>query len=72
MDNTFILNSSLSALERKDAINERMSKIKAIISCLLAATDSPLELSREVVNDVAWAVSDYLDEIFAIKNLAKS
>lgn len=68
MDNIFILNPSADDLDIKDAIDERLSKAQAIISCFMANNTSDMELPRNKIFDTIWAVDDYLNEIEYLNN----
>ncbi|MGD9107686.1 MAG: hypothetical protein PVI75_00760 [Gammaproteobacteria bacterium] len=63
MDNIFLLNPSLSELDLQDAIDERFIKIQAIISGLLATQEGELELDRDTIYQMIWAIQDFTDEI---------
>ncbi len=63
MDNTFILNPSVTNLDLQDAIDERLTKIEAVTNCLMATRDSFAEPSHKTIYDLIWLVDDYLDEI---------
>jgi len=63
MDNTFILNLSITSLEIKDAIDERLIKARAIASCLLSQDNGYHELKYNAFHGAVWAIDDYLDEI---------
>ena len=63
MDNTFILNPSIDDLDLQDAIDERLTKIEAVINCLMATSDSFAEPGHKTIYNLIWLVDDYIDEI---------
>lgn len=63
MDNIFLLNPSLSTLDLQDAINERFTKVRIIVNCLVAAQDGALELDRGTIYQIIWIVKGFFDEI---------
>lgn len=63
MDNTLILNPSVTALNLRDAIDERLIKAKAIATCLLSQDQNHYELNLTPLHGALWAINDYLDEI---------
>lgn len=54
-------------LELQDIIDERITKTKAILDCLLAAEDSQIALDHETVFNTIWAAHDLLREIVESK-----
>jgi len=63
MDNTFLLNPSLSKLDFKDAIDERNIKILALLNCLTVTHDAMIKIDRETIYNTIWIIRDFLDEI---------
>ncbi len=63
MDNTFILNPSITAMDIKDAIDERLTKAQAITSCLLANNGGESELPHSQVYAVVWMIDTLLEEL---------
>jgi hypothetical protein len=63
MDNIFILNPSLDKMDLVDAINERITKLKALVTCLLFASYSDSGIDNNVVGNTAWAIEGFIDEI---------
>ncbi|MGD9153112.1 MAG: hypothetical protein PVG30_05610 [Gammaproteobacteria bacterium] len=63
MDDIFILKPYATALELKDAIDERLIKAKAITGCLLSQDYDLHESNHAIFNGAVWAIEDYLDEI---------
>ena len=70
MNNTFIINQSITSLGIKDAIIERLTKAQAITSCLLANQGGESELPYRSIYGVVWAVDGLLGELDEL--LAKS
>ena len=68
MDNIFILNPSITILNLKDAIDERLIKARAIASCLLSQDNGHHEPSYNALHGAIWAIDDYLDEIEHLEN----
>jgi hypothetical protein len=66
----YILNQSLDRLGVIDAINERIIKIKAIATCLLAASHHD-EIDNENVTGAAWTIEDFISEIEMLFSLDK-
>lgn len=56
-----------NSLDVKDEIDERLVKIKALISCLLSTNDSELELNRKEIYNIIWIIDDLIKEIFIYK-----
>jgi len=50
-------------LELQDIIDERITKIKAILNCLLTAWDNCATLDRDTIYNTLWSIDDYLREI---------
>ena len=72
MNDVFVFNSSVSALELIDAIYIRLSKIKAITSCLLFCKKQDTDWTCEMLQGVFFGLNDYLEEMeFLHKKLAK-
>lgn len=63
MNNIFQLKPLISDLDIKDAIDERLIKMEAIVNCLLATRDSAVEFNTNTLYEVIWAISDFFDEI---------
>ena len=63
MDNTFILNPAINALDIQDAIHERLTKARSIVSCLLAGNAGIAELRNRFIYGAMWAIDGYLEEI---------
>ena len=72
MDNIFILNPAVSSFDIKDAIDERLNKVQAIISCFMANNTSDMELPRNKIFNTIWAIDDYLDKISYLNNYLNS
>lgn len=62
MENIFILNPAANWLDIIDAISERISKAKAVTSCLLANSSSEAQLPPESIYKIVWAINEYLAE----------
>jgi hypothetical protein len=63
MDNTFILNPKLEKLDLIDAIDERLTHIKAILSCILATEGSNFNFCDDAVYDLAMIMQRLANEI---------
>jgi len=50
-------------LELQDIIDEKLTKTKAILDCLLAAWDSQIQLDQDTIYNTIWSAHDYLQEI---------
>lgn len=48
-------------LEFRDEINERVTKIKSIVTCLLATNDADLEIPRDEIYSVIWTIEDMIN-----------
>jgi len=68
MDNIFSLKPSITPLEIKDAIDERLIKARAIANCLLAQDYSYNEPSSSAIHGAVWAIDDYLREIECLED----
>ena len=68
MDNTFILNPSVSDLDLTDAIDERLTRIESITNCLMATRDGLIELKRETIYNLIWLVAECLTEIRSLQH----
>lgn len=62
MENTFILNPSLTSLEIVDGINERIMKARALTSFLLGSNIAG-DTTFKSVHEFIWALDGYLEEI---------
>lgn len=71
MDSIFILNPFATALNLKDAIDERLIKARAIANCLLSQDDNHYEPSKGALHGAVWAIDDYLDEVEHLENRLK-
>ncbi len=68
IDNTINNESSaISPLAFRDMVDERLTKIQAILNCLLAAWDSPVTLDLDTIYNTLWLMQDYLQEITTLK-----
>lgn len=67
MEKTFVLNPALSLLNIKDAIDERLSKIKGILNCLMFANIQEEELDVDSTYHALWAMDGFLEEISCLK-----
>lgn len=63
MDKIFAPDRLTDRLDFVDAINERITKARAITSCLLAGCNGEMELCNEAFYNVIWIVDDYLEEL---------
>lgn len=63
MDNIFILNPSVTILNIKDAIDERLTKARAIANCLLTQDCNHYESNNSILHGAIWTIDDYLSEI---------
>lgn len=61
MNNVFILNPAVSLSDLQDAIDERITKLKATTACLLAADES--SVTYELVHDTIWAIDGLIEEL---------
>jgi hypothetical protein len=57
------MNTINSSLAFQDIIDERLTKTKAILSCLLTAWDNCSTLDRDTIYNTLWSIDDYLQEI---------
>jgi hypothetical protein len=55
-------------IKLQDIIDERLTKIKAILDCLLAAEDSQIEIDRKTIYDTIWTAHDFLRDIIESKD----
>jgi len=63
METIFVLNPSVSVLNIKDAIHERLSKAASVTSCLLACKGGQASLSDQLMYGAIWAIDGYLQDI---------
>jgi hypothetical protein len=63
MDDIYILKENLTALELQDAIDDRITKLHAIICCMRSNYASELQVTDEVIHDVIACCCDLLEEI---------
>lgn len=68
MDNIFILNPSVTTLNLKNAIDERLLKAKAIAACLLSQDYAHHKPNNSSILGAIWAIDEYLDEIEYLGN----
>lgn len=61
MEKIFTLNSVISSTDLQDAIDERITKARAITACLLAADE--VNLTYEIVRETVWTIGDLLGEL---------
>jgi hypothetical protein len=62
MGDIFVFNSNATMLDIKDAIDERVTKAKAIASRLLTQIDRNETIDKEVLYSITWAINDFLEE----------
>jgi hypothetical protein len=63
MGDIFIFNPNATILDIKDAIDERVTKAKAISSRLLTQINNGSEaIDQEVLYSIVWAMNDLLEE----------
>jgi len=70
MEKSFLLNPSFNLLEIKDAMNDRFSKIKGILNCLIFALEfvqGDDELDHNSAFHALWAIDGFLDELCCLK-----
>ena len=63
MDNIFIINPSATISALKNAVEERLIKVRAITSCLLCQDHSYRAASSSTLHGTIWAIDNYIDEI---------
>lgn len=66
MEQAFILNPALSAADLKDTIEEKICKIKGILSCVIFAlefTHREDKLDHTSVCQVLWTINEFLEEV---------
>ncbi|MGD9153691.1 MAG: hypothetical protein PVG30_08605 [Gammaproteobacteria bacterium] len=63
MDDIFALKPFVTALELKDAIDERLIKAKAITGCLLSQDYDLHESNHAIFNGAIWVIESIIDEI---------
>jgi|GEM_PF-6103481 len=65
MENTFLINSSLTLINIKDAMCSRLTKTRAIVSCLSLAVyeEGDVAIDMNTISQVLSVVEDYLDEL---------
>lgn len=63
MNDIFILNPEATELDIKDAIDERISKAKALGAKLLSNIQGKDTLDSEMLYSVIWTINDFLEEI---------
>lgn len=56
-----------SRLELQDIIDERITKTKAVLDCILAAGDSDIAPDQKTLLDAVWLARDSLQEIAVYK-----
>ena len=56
-----------AAIAFRDMVDERLTKIQAILNCLLAAWDSPVTLDLDTIYNTLWLMHDYVQEITGLK-----
>jgi hypothetical protein len=72
MNDIFILNPDATELDIKDAIDERITKAKAIGTKLLTNIQDKEILDPELLRSVIWTINDFLEEIdFLYQKIAK-
>lgn len=67
MEKIFVLNPNLNLLNIKDAIEERLNKMKGILNCLMFANIQDEELDCDTTYHALWAMDGFLDEINYLK-----
>lgn len=71
MEKTFLINPNLNLQNIKDAIDERISKLKGILNCLMFAMEfvqSDDELDNESAYHALWTMDGFVEEINCLKN----
>jgi hypothetical protein len=66
MENLSSHNTSLSSIDIKDAIFSKMQQSKAIITCVMFATEfirDDMRLGNATLYHALWAVDHYLEEL---------
>jgi hypothetical protein len=66
MHDPFIFNSDVSVIDLKDAIHSRISKAKAILTCVMFASEfvrDDMTMDDHAVYHALWAADDYLEEL---------
>lgn len=61
MKEVFILNSSLIPAELQNAIDDRMAKIKSLVSSVLLADETCIDYTT--LYGVFWTINDLLEEV---------
>lgn len=61
MKEIFILNSSLIPAELQNAIDDRMAKIKSLVSSVLLADETCVDYTT--LYGVFWTINDLLEEV---------
>ena len=61
MEKPYILNPTLNTTQIHNALEEHITKAKAVLSCLLLAEKEFETLSPSTLFDVIWVIDDYVD-----------
>jgi hypothetical protein len=65
-NNVFVVNTSVSTAVIKNALQDRLFQIKALVECLrLAATTH--ELNSSLVHDAIWAIDNDLEQAMQLQ-----
>jgi hypothetical protein len=66
MENFSVSNPSFSSINIKDAIFSKMQQSKAILTCVMFATEfirDDMQLGNATLYNALWAVDHYLEEL---------
>jgi hypothetical protein len=66
MEKPFIFNPNINSLDLKDAIDERYSKLRGVLNCLIFAiefTQEDQELDNSSAYHALWAIDGFLEEV---------
>lgn len=69
MEKLFILNPTADALAIKDGLEERLDKLKGVLSVLMYATvyNNDTELDNNTIYHTLWAMDGLLDEAYQLQ-----
>lgn len=70
MEKLFILNPAANTTDLIDAIDEKISKIKGILNCVIFAlefSDSDDKLDHSSAYHALWAIDGFLDEVNCLR-----
>ena len=75
MDKAFLFNPTITSVQIEDAINIRLWKANALLTCLMSSAEfleNKCTANVDTIHNALWAINDFLEEISTLWHHFKS